>query len=381
MKLETANKNAADLIYLASKTVNGEKIEPFECSLMDIDGVFEVARVHGMAAIAAYALGQVIKLPPEYSEFKHKAVYSASMFNIERTKILNEFEKNQILYLPLKGIIIKSYYPKSFMREMADNDVFFDESRADDVMSIMEGLGYECSFFNKNHHDVYTKDSSFVFEMHRSLFSEYSAESLFKYYKNVKDRLIKDRENSFGYHMTDEDVYIYLICHLHKHYSSGGAGLRFLLDIYVFNKHFDGKLDTGYLNSEFSSLGLLDFEKSVNSLAKKVFTLEELTDDENDDLQYFIDSGCYGTNGQKIVNEINDKSGGSKARYIISRIFPSEKDLKQGYPLVYRHKALYPLLLLYRPIAGVTKHRKRVFREVSSLRKAKIKRKNGKKGD
>lgn len=381
MKLETANKNAADLIYLVSKTVKGEKIEPSKCALMDIEGVFDTARTHGMAAIAAVALGEVFKLPPEYSEFKYKAVYSASMFNIERTKILNEFEKNQIFYLPLKGIIIKAYYPKSYMREMADNDIFFDETKADVVKSIMERLGYSCSFFNKSHHDVYTKDSSFVFEMHRSIFSEYSTESLYKYYRNVKDRLIKDKDNGFGFHMTNEDLYIYLICHLNKHYSSGGAGIRFLLDIFVFNNHFDGTLDTAYISSELSSLGLLDFEKSVNSLSKKVFMLEELSDDEYKYLQYFIDSGCYGKNENMINNALKVKGGGSKARYIIGRVFPSKKDLKQGYPLVYRHRALYPLLLLYRPIAAVTKHRKRVFREISSLKKAKIKSNNDKNGN
>ena len=368
MTINKANKNTADLIYLVSKTVIGVKPELSKCDSMDIDGVFNAARAQGLAAMAAFALNQVIKLPPEYAELKHKAVCSASMFNYERDKIFDAFEKNKVFYLPLKGIILKSFYPKSFMREMSDNDIYFDKTKADTVKRIMEELGYTCKYFDKNHHDVYIKDSTYVFEMHRSLFSEYSSEKFCEYYSGLEAGLIKDKDNNYGYHMTNEDFYIYMICHLYKHYSSGGAGIRYLLDIYLYNRKLGDNLDAEYLKTELVSLELYSFEQTAKKLAEKVYSLEELSDSEQEELQYYIESGCYGTSKHAVANAVKSRGEGSKARYVLRRIIPSEKDLKYGYPLVYRHRILYPLLLVYRPVAGVTKHRKRIFREVSSLK-------------
>lgn len=57
----------------------------------------------------------------------------------------------------------------------------------------------------------------------------------------------------------------------------------------------------------------------------------------------------------------------AKLRYCRKRVFPDQAYLKKHYPTVSRHKALYPLLLLYRPIKGVLTHPKGIVKEAKKI--------------
>lgn len=140
--------------------------------------------------------------------------------------------------MPLKGAIIKEYYPVFGIRQMSDNDILFDEIRANDVWEIMVSLGYSAVKYNEGHRDDYQKPPFNHFEMHRVLFTESNNDIFSNYYKCVKNRLVKDEDNNYGYHFTNEDFYIYMIAHEYKHYSWGGTGIRSLLDTYVFLQKF-----------------------------------------------------------------------------------------------------------------------------------------------
>lgn len=370
-----SQKNSLNLVYLASCAVNNKIPEKARCDEMDMSAVLELARVHLLAAAAAYALEKTVALTEEFREEKYKAVRRLSLFNVERAKVLSELEKQDIWYLPLKGIVIKDYYPKSAMREMGDNDILFDSSKAEEVKNIMEGLGYTCKGYGTSHHDIYFKQPYIKFEMHRTL----TDKPKFRvYFNNIKDKLIKDSDNKSGYHMTDEDFYIYLIWHLYNHYTLSGTGLRSVLDVYVFNNRFREKLDSEYLETEFNKLGLNDFESKIRDFANRLFTGQELSEAELSELRFLVESGADGTKGFLWMYRLNnDDSGKAKTKYALSRLFPSGKSLKEHHPFVYRHRAVYPFWVIYRPIKGVVKHRKMMFNEIKRLKNFKKKENTG----
>ena len=70
-----------------------------------------------------------------------------------------------------------------------------------------------------------------------------------------------------------------------------------------------------------------------------------------------------------------DKSRFSKVKYAFHRVFISEKVLEKHYPFVYRHKALYPLLPIYRLGKGIVKHPKRLLAEYKNVKHFKKKEK------
>ena len=277
-------------------------------------------------------------------------------------------EKKGIWYLPLKGIILKDCYPMPAMREMTDNDILCDAEKMAEIKLIMESMGYDCNQFGRTNHDVYQKDV-LVFEMHSALFNSIDFPLIFEYFRTVKNRLVKDADNSFGYHMKAEDFYIYIICHIYKHYAKAGTGLRSLLDIFVFNNKNGQMLDREYISRELDRIGINEYEKRSRLLAEKLFSFQPLSESDKKELRYYIDSNCYGNKENMASFRLNnDDSKKAKRRYYFKRIFPDEVYLKNIYPMVYRHKILYPFLVVYRPFKGVVTKRKQLYSEYKSIK-------------
>ena len=372
-------KAAMDLIYLVSCAVNEEKPDAEKCAAMNLSGVYAVAERHSLRSTAAVALEQVMTLPRNFLDGKFKAIRRQSLFDIERSLVLNAFEENGIWYLPLKGILLKDYYPKTFMREMLDNDILCDYTKMERVKELMEGLGYTCKTFGITHDDEYDKAGMLEFEIHRSLFNQKYYPELYAYFENIKSRLIKDGNNKYGYHMTNEDFYIFLICHLYKHYVYDGTGLRSLLDLYVFNRRFDGKLNGKYLNAEFDKLKLTDFERDMRQFAQRIFTGQELSESEIKELDYFISSDTMGSYDNSLRRQLNnDDSAKSKRKYVLKRLFPSFESLKTAHPVVYKYKVLYPFWIPYRSVKRILSKRERTMYEIKQLKEIKSNQNRGK---
>ena len=372
-------KAAMDLIYLVSCAVNEEKTDASTCAAMNLDEVYAVAERHSLRSTAAVALEQVMTLPRNFLDGKFKAIRRQSLFDIERSLVLKAFEENGIWYLPLKGILLKDYYPKTFMREMLDNDILCDYTKMERVKELMEGLGYTCKTFGITHDDEYDKAGMLEFEIHRSLFNQKYYPELYAYFENIKSRLIKDGNNKYGYHMTDEDFYIFLVCHLYKHYVYDGTGLRSLLDLYVFNRRFDGKLNGKYLNAEFGKLKLTDFERDMRQFAQHIFTGQELSESEIKELEYFISSDTMGSYDNSLRRQLNnDDSAKSKRKYVLKRLFPSFESLKTAHPVVYKYKVLYPFWIPYRSVKRILSKRERTMYEIKQLKEIKSNQNRGK---
>lgn len=374
--MESSSKTARDLIYLVSCAVNEKKPNTDICKEMDLEAVYYLAQFHSLTSAAAFALEKVTELPRAFDQAKKKAIHKLSHFDIERIKILAALEQKGVWYMPLKGILLKSFYPKAAMREMTDNDILFDPEKPDIVRAVMEELGYSCVMYDMYNHDVYEKPPTMEFEMHRTLFDLEKYPESAAYYDNIFDRLIKDSGNKFGYHMSDEDFYIYIICHMNKHYNNGGTGLRSLVDVYLFNKaRYDG-MDKDYLSRELSLLELTEFEQRIRELAYKLFCGEENEFTENEETMYFVQSGANGTNEHWKENRLSRSMGGedtgkAKRKYLLKRVFISGDELKKNYPTVYKHKVLYPLLFVYRPIKGAVTRPKGLINEVKDVKKFK----------
>ncbi len=360
--------SALDIIRLVSCAVNNETPDKRICERTDMSGLLKTASNHSLRAAAAFALEKVTVLPEDFREAKYKAVRRSALFNFERNAVLNALENNKIRYMTLKGIVLRECYPKTSMREMSDNDILCDENRMSDVRSVMESLGFVCKSYEKSHHDIYSKPPQLYFEMHRSLFDRDNEPEFYAYFMNIWDKAVRNDNNGYGYHLTNDDMYIYLICHLYLHYRTKGTGLRSLLDIYVFNKKYRDCLDRGYIEAELKKLELNRFERKIRELSEKTFTAQPLSEDELDELSFFILSTTHGTMDNYLANHLNnDDSVGTKTKYALSRLFPSRENLRTTHPFVYNHMGIYPLWILYRSVKGAVKYPKKMSGEIKRL--------------
>ena len=358
------------MIYLTACALNNRRPDKEKLAQLDLKQLFEVCQKHILTACAAYALESAGVQDHDFTQAKEKAIRKNILLDAERAKILKRLESEQIWYMPLKGSILKDWYPKLGMRQMSDNDILCDGDYRVHIRDIMLNMGFICKHFGKGNDDAYYKQPVCNFEMHYELFHAGHIGKLHEYYDDVKDRLIKDDGNEYGYHFRIEDFYIYITAHEYKHFSGGGTGVRSLVDTYVFLHKFNDAMDWDYIYAELEKLEIADYEKQNRELAVKLFRREKLTDTDKKLLDYYIFSGTYGTFENSVENNMERYGKGSKLRYILHRLFPTMNTVKALYPFFYKYKLLLPVLWVYRPVKGLIRNRERLFSELVSIMKS-----------
>lgn len=390
---EYINQIAYDMIYLASFGINSkgkpdEKcLERYRTNEENRKELFRMSAKHFIDALTGMTLKKAgVVLPKYWEERMVKAVRKVILFDAERKKLCAWMDRERIWYLPLKGIILKEYYPSIGMRQMSDNDILFDADAWERVEKHMLSEGYETESVGNGNHDVYQKAPVYNFEMHRSLYGKEHDERWVEYYSDIKDCLIPDRadDRCYGYHMSDEDFYIYITSHAYKHYSGSGTGLRTLLDFYAYLNAKEDSLDFDYIRTACKKLGIDDFEQHNRILCRKVFAPQQtynkdsfeqsLSADELEMLQYYLSSGVYGTFERMVANRMekqtkaDGKKNLSKLSYYRHRVFPG-MELYENYPLLVKHRFLIPAYWFYRIVRMLFSRERRdyMLREVKTV--------------
>lgn len=357
MKTEDRLLLVSHIFYLASCAIHGRKAEMERIQTMDLPRVLGMAKWNSLEAIVSMALEEAGLKSEETAAAIGNSQRRSLLMDLETAQILGKLEEAGIPHAPLKGMVLKSCYPRLGMREMSDCDILFDPSRAEDVRQMMGNLGFQTIKFNRGTTDVYFKEPVINIEMHRSLFYPHR-EQLYAYYKDPLARMVRQKD-SCRFAFSPEDFYVYLLAHAYKHYSLAGTGLRILADVYVY-RHWGGhKLDDAYLEAECAKIELGDFPSLVKSTSEKLFAGETFTEEEKDFLIYLLESGSYGTMKHRVAKIVSENGGGFKGKlnYIRTRLFMPSDVIKVSFPFFYKHKWLYPFLPLYRVCRNMKKAR------------------------
>ncbi len=375
------------IIYLIACALHDVRPDAAAIADIDLEALFRLAKVHSLAATVCMGLenGRAFDSAPDetakkWKEAKDKAIRKNMLLDAARQKIFDEMESAGIWYLPLKGCVIKDLYPKYGMRQMADNDILYDSSRHEDLKRIFKEQGYSWQDAKGGVHDIFEKPPVYNFEMHRALFGESHGHILDEYYKNVDEKLLSD--GGMCRRFSDEDFYIYMAAHAYKHFSVSGTGLRTLVDFYVYNLRKGGVMNREYVNSELKSLGIADYERESCLLADKLFAdpnpdfSDSLTEDEARLLEYYLGSGTYGTVSNLVSKRMTDIQadgkpirGGTRLKYVLSRLFPGRQWCRDAYPFFYKYPVFIPALWVYRIFRGMIKRRKYIAGEIRAVKK------------
>ena len=102
--------------------------------------LLKLSSAHDIAHLLVLGLKQNGLIPQEQSEIENyilKAVYRYERTRHEYEKLCAALEKAQIPFLPLKGSVIRAYYPEPWMRTSCDIDVLVHREDLERAVSFL----------------------------------------------------------------------------------------------------------------------------------------------------------------------------------------------------------------------------------------------------
>lgn len=267
--------------------------------------------------------------------------YERQQYEFE--KICEVLEKAKITYVPLKGSVIRKYYPEPWMRTSCDIDILVGEKELSSaVILLQKELEYNIENFESTHDVSLFSSSGVHLELHHSL-----AESNRKNRANDVLLTVWDNlETCEGYKksLSNEMLYFYHIAHMAKHFEDGGCGVRPFLDILLLKKQENYKTEKCAKLLEQGCL--LVFSQAMEETANAWFNGVEETPIVDEIKQYVLYAGMYADVENRVA--IKQMKQGGKAKYYCSRLFLSYDDLLLQYPKLHNRKWLIPFYQIKR---------------------------------
>ena len=340
------NKNAFELLLSLLRyrfaTEEGEKIQPPVVDRADLPALYALAKHHDLAHLVSDVLGELGvldgsgELDLKLQKQQLLAVYRYERTNYEYQEICRALSKSEIAFLPLKGSILRDYYPAPWMRTSCDIDILVHEKDLERAVSALEQK-LQYSKEQTGFHDVSLRSPSDVhLELHFDLNErEYR---VYKTLTRVWDYTVAQEDDPFFYRMPNELFYFYHIAHMAKHFVFGGCGVKPFLDLLILDRRF--LEDRASIDALLQKEGLLDFANACRKL-NRVWFYRDTADEADRQMQAFVlHGGVYGTMDNHVVMQQNKKGG--KLRYAFSRIFPPLYKLKLQFPILEKHPWLFP---------------------------------------
>lgn len=372
MTAEEISINSLKMLYLIGCALRNDAPDAGLQADLDEEKLYLIAKKHSLCAVTEYALRKFgFRCDSRITDAAAQSIRKTVLMKHEREMLFAEWENAGIRYLPLKGIMMEELYPSIGLREMSDNDILVDDANAQEVYHLMVSHGYDCKSYGKGHHDIYVKKPCYVFEIHRMMFDEDDNPDYAAYYSNVFEKTVTDGVHEYGYRMSREDFYIYMILHAKVHFDLAGTGLRLLVDLLVFGDHFGDELDWSYIAGELKDLGAGDFEQELREIEETVFSWQPYENFNNTLFDEIALSGTYGNYSNLLRSHFRATSAeqgvAGKIRYFKYRFSVPEGILKKQFPFFYRHKALVPVLWVYRPLRKLIKRPSSIPKELKAL--------------
>ena len=215
------------MMDLIASEVCGKSIDKSQYSLTDEELVklYKLSKSHDLAHLVGDALtkNNLIgdgEIKAKFQKQIMLAVYRYEKINYELGRLRKVLNEAKIPFIPLKGSVLRKYYPEPWMRTSCDIDVLVHEEAVDQTAQIIvDKLGY--TYEKKQYHDIsLMSDGGVHLELHHTI----------KENKANIDALLSEcwdyaaPSDDYECCFTNEFFYFHQIAHASYHFLHGGCG-------------------------------------------------------------------------------------------------------------------------------------------------------------
>ncbi len=325
---------------------------------VDWTAFLKLARAHNVEGLVYSGL-QTQSLPEQVEKHLvgayHRAIFRDAQLEHMQTQLRTLLEQEKISHIFLKGAQLKHSYPIPALRTMSDLDVLVytrDYPGLDRVCARLDGQLLE----GDGNHRNFSFPGGVKVEFHPNLVHHTSPVAAgvnpgWQYAVQSPDgRTV----------MTEEGFYLSILCHMADHFVSGGIGVRFVLDVWVFRNLRTEPVDRTFVEKELERFGLLAFTQKIETLAQAWFGDGEMTPLLEELGDYILTSGSHGTMDRAMLNAVSLSAGGSRSSVLWSKVFYPRQELEDRFPWAKGRPWLLPAAWCVRAFRAVTKNGKQI---------------------
>ena len=302
--------------------------------------MYGVSKKHDIAHLVGDALikNGLIENGDIKSQFQNQivmAVYRYENLNYEFGRICELLEESEIPFIPLKGAVIRKFYPESWMRTSCDIDILVREEDLERaVLVLQEKAGYTTDG-KKNFHDVSLYSPSGIhLELHHNI--KETKENLDGLLGRAWEFAVPKK--GYEYAFTGEFFMFHVLAHASYHFLGGGCGIRPFIDLFLLKSSLP--YDADKLSKMLSETGIKKFAEEAEGLSEVWFGNGEHDEVTNAMEKFVLSGGVYGNSVNHAAVKQVEKKG--KVRHIMSRIWMPYESLVFRYPNLKGKRILQP---------------------------------------
>lgn len=289
-------------------------------------------------------------------------------------KVFNEFSKENVPVIVLKGLVVREYYPQPEQRSMSDADIFVKAKDINKSKKILIDLGYTEIDAEASHHIKYIKSGYPMIELHWHVMKRDGfSNELDLFEDDIWDRTIEVKVKgakvlSLGY----EDLALHLCMHMAAHLAASGFGVRQIADLVLLVEKKGHLIDWTLFINKAEEFGFKKFIIIMFKICNILFSMDipkEMAVYKIDDEEMFeslistiFDGGVYGKKdmASNFANQVafNYKGKDSNAtigaiRRYFRFIFPSIETMSDKYSYARKIRILTPIAWIHHLFSGI----------------------------
>lgn len=314
-----------------------------------LETVYALAKKHDLTHLAGQGLAKLgllgkDEISDKFRKHTMAAVRRYMLLQNALMQLCAAFEKAQIPFIPLKGSVLRDFYPESWMRTSCDIDFFVKEEDLQTLHTLLtEKMQYKHTA-QWGTEITYLSPTGVHFELHYGILEESDDAATEAVLQKVWDMVKPAPGCEYHKQMPDELFYFHHLAHMGKHFMEGGCGIRPVMDIWILQNRMG--FDEEKRNALLQEGGLFKFAKGMESLSDTWFSQTPADHITQSLGRYLLDGGLYGTAENRVA--IRQGKEGSKVKYMFSRIFLPYDIMKNIFPVLQKHKWLLPVMEVWR---------------------------------
>ena len=374
------NTTEKQFIDLLSNSIRNEVCKK-KYDNVDWNELMNLSRKHKIEGLIYSALNKS-RLLENIDEDKVKDLKKEVFFtgvtqisNMSKLEIVfNEFSKENVPVIVLKGLVVREYYPQPEQRSMSDADIFVKAKDLNKSKKILIDLGYTEVDAEASHHIKYIKSGYPMIELHWHVMKRDGfSDELDLFEDDIWDRTIEVKVKgakvlSLGY----EDLALHLCMHMAAHLAASGFGVRQIVDLVLLVEKKGHLIDWTLFINKAEEFGFKKFIIIMFKICNILFSMDipkEMAVYKIDDEEMFeslistiFDGGVYGKKdmASNFANQVafNYKGKDSNAtigaiRRYFRFIFPSIETMSDKYSYARKIRILTPIAWIHHLFSGI----------------------------